>query len=298
MLDHVARRGLREETQIRTAGNRMCRVRPNFVADHMQVDLARPEEKRLATVAEGDRLHPQHAFVEVDGALRISDRQHEVVETGYPYIVHVTSYSCDVSGRATLPGDLPAEESAFNFRSGRLCLAFVATIGERWRRNHERLRSPADLARWYRDAGVLEETVVITARGLEIAHGLREAIYGEANRMIRNQRSSRDDEAVINAAAAYPPLIPVLRARRVGLVLPAEAAERSALSTVARDAIDMLTTVDPTRLRECSDPECGLLFVDTSRPGRRRWCSSDACGGRNRAAAYRRRNRAGQGNTR
>ncbi|WP_349253965.1 CGNR zinc finger domain-containing protein [Streptomyces sp. BPTC-684] len=35
----------------------------------------------------------------------------------------------------------------------------------------------------------------------------------------------------------------------------------------------------------------GLLFVDASRPGRRRWCSSKACGGKERAAAYRRRKR-------
>jgi predicted RNA-binding Zn ribbon-like protein len=35
--------------------------------------------------------------------------------------------------------------------------------------------------------------------------------------------------------------------------------------------------------------ECGLLFLDTSRPGRRRWCSSTACGGKARAAAYRQR---------
>jgi hypothetical protein len=40
--------------------------------------------------------------------------------------------------------------------------------------------------------------------------------------------------------------------------------------------------------------ECGLLFVDTSRPGRRRWCSDTVCGGRDRAAAYRRRKRTPQ----
>ena len=44
-------------------------------------------------------------------------------------------------------------------------------------------------------------------------------------------------------------------------------------------------------LGQRAGPECVLLFVDTSRPGKRRWCSSTACGGKERAAAYRRRKR-------
>ena len=63
----------------------------------------------------------------------------------------------------------------------------------------------------------------------------------------------------------------------------------SALSAVARDAIGLFATADALRLRECASPECGLLFLDLSRPGRRRWCSSNACGGKARAAAYRQR---------
>ena len=51
----------------------------------------------------------------------------------------------------------------------------------------------------------------------------------------------------------------------------------------------LFTTADARRLRECASPECGLLFLDLSRPGRRRWCSSNACGGKTRAAAYRQR---------
>jgi predicted RNA-binding Zn ribbon-like protein len=63
----------------------------------------------------------------------------------------------------------------------------------------------------------------------------------------------------------------------------------SALSAVARDAIALFTTADARRLRECASPECSLLFLDLSRPGHRRWCSSNACGGKARAATYRQR---------
>jgi predicted RNA-binding Zn ribbon-like protein len=31
------------------------------------------------------------------------------------------------------------------------------------------------------------------------------------------------------------------------------------------------------------------MFVDTSRPGKRRWCSMELCGNRKKTATYRRR---------
>lgn len=184
---------------------------------------------------------------------------------------------------------VPAEELVFNFRSGRLCLAFVATVGERWRGRYERLRRPADLSRWYREAGLVDVEVPVTSTGLRAAREVREAIYGQARRAITGRNWSRADEAVVNAAAARPSLVPVIRSGSVTLVPPPRGAEQAALSTVARDAIDMFAKVDPARLRQCESEQCGLLFVDTSRPGKRRWCSSEACGGRVRAASYRRR---------
>ena len=39
------------------------------------------------------------------------------------------------------------------------------------------------------------------------------------------------------------------------------------------------------RVRTCAG--CSLLFIDRSRPGRRRWCSMDRCGNRDKTARYR-----------
>jgi predicted RNA-binding Zn ribbon-like protein len=63
----------------------------------------------------------------------------------------------------------------------------------------------------------------------------------------------------------------------------------AALATIARDAIDLLTGALAGRIRECAAPDCALLFVDSSRPGRRRWCAGEACGNRTRTKAYRQR---------
>jgi predicted RNA-binding Zn ribbon-like protein len=61
----------------------------------------------------------------------------------------------------------------------------------------------------------------------------------------------------------------------------------AALSTLARDAIDLFGGPLAGRVRECAADNCGLLFVDTSRPGRRRWCSMERCGNRAKVRAYR-----------
>ena len=186
-------------------------------------------------------------------------------------------------------GEPPEEELRFIFRSGRLCLEFCATVGERWHRGFERLLTPAHLTRWYAEAAVAGGPVSVTGADLDDARTVRESVYRTAQALIAGRSPAAADEKTINDAAAAPP--PVPRIERGTLVLapggPDPAA--SALSAVARDAIGLFTTADARRLRECASPQCGLLFLDLSRPGRRRWCSSDACGGKARAAAYRQR---------
>lgn len=47
---------------------------------------------------------------------------------------------------------------------------------------------------------------------------------------------------------------------------------------VARAAADLLTSPDADRLRVCDGPDCGWVFADRSRNGRRRWCEMETCG--------------------
>jgi predicted RNA-binding Zn ribbon-like protein len=194
-----------------------------------------------------------------------------------------------VVSRATPHGEPPPEELRFIFRSGRLCLAFCATVGERWQRGFERLPEPGDLARWYAEAAVTGDRVPVTGADLDRARTLREAVYRAAKALIGGQPPARGDERIINRAAAAPPPVPRMNRGVVTLTAAGPDPAASALSAVARDAIALFTTEDARRLRECASPQCGLLFLDLSRPGRRRWCSSSACGGKARAAAYRQR---------
>lgn len=63
----------------------------------------------------------------------------------------------------------------------------------------------------------------------------------------------------------------------------------AALAPIAAAAVEVAHSADPARLRECDAPDCARWFVDTSKGGRRRWCSMARCGNRAKAARYRRR---------
>lgn len=191
---------------------------------------------------------------------------------------------------------VPEREYAFHFKSGRLCLDLAATVGERWRRSFERLRTPSDLGRWLVEAGVLESPPRVTRDQLEGARRLREAVYRSAKLAATAWPDPLDVE-VINRYAARPPLVPALGRDGRSVAWSARRPADAALATIARDAIELLSGPLAARVRECERPDCALLFVDTSRPGRRRWCSMDGCGNRTKTAAYRRRRTQPDGGT-
>jgi len=56
----------------------------------------------------------------------------------------------------------------------------------------------------------------------------------------------------------------------------------------------LLEREDLSKLRECQDDGCGWLFLDRSKNGSRRWCSSGDCGNRARAKRHYERVRAGR----
>lgn len=55
-----------------------------------------------------------------------------------------------------------------------------------------------------------------------------------------------------------------------------------AAAVLARRIIEELGGVEPSRLRRCARPECGLVFYDSTRSGTQRWHSEVPCGWRER----------------
>ena len=63
-----------------------------------------------------------------------------------------------------------------------------------------------------------------------------------------------------------------------------------ALAAAARSAVDVLTTPAlRANLRRCASPACSMLYVTGD--SRRRWCTQNLCGNRDRAARHYRRRR-------
>lgn len=151
-------------------------------------------------------------------------------------------------------GPIPAHEFDFHFKSGRICLDLVATVGERWRRSFERLREPDDFSRWTVEAGVLESAPSVSAPQLEAARTLREAIY----RVARPDGCppAADDIAVINRWASIAPLFPRLGINAKEVTWHSERPVDAVLATIARDAIDLLAGPLQSRIRECAADDC------------------------------------------
>ena len=183
-----------------------------------------------------------------------------------------------------------AEELAFRWRGGRLSLNFTATVGERWRDGFERLREPADLVRWFNEAGLTDASVAVTSARLGHARQLREALYRLFVAVRTASAPQAADLDLVNRWATRPVPGPALVLRDDRLASsPASPDTAALLTAVARDGVDLMTGPLAGRIRECDRHDCALLFVDESRAAARRWCSMDACGARSKMSAYRHR---------
>jgi predicted RNA-binding Zn ribbon-like protein len=144
-------------------------------------------------------------------------------------------------------------------------------------------------ARGERLARLGEQRPAQAARVLARAVSLREAVYALLSP--RAPRHGQDDAlAVLNEelARAWACAAVVRTGDAYELRLADEQALDRPLWPVALSAYELLTTPG-TRVKECDDDECGWLFVDTSKAGRRRWCRMASCGNRAKLRRYRRR---------
>ena len=134
-------------------------------------------------------------------------------------------------------------------------LDFCNTVGE-WadgRPERDKLTSHGHLVAWARAAGLLTP---VEAAGLRRPRS--------AARLLGRARAFR--------VALYELVTAAIEGRQ-----PDAHAVATVEAEVARAAEELL--VGPLqRVRRCGGEGCGWLFRDTSRAGRRRWCSMSTCG--------------------
>jgi predicted RNA-binding Zn ribbon-like protein len=178
----------------------------------------------------------------------------------------------------------------FSFEPGSLSMAFAVTgpgTTDGPLALFQTLKRPSDFQQWA--AEVTQATgLLATDTDLDQAVRLQAAIWRVADAVIDRRPVPERQRRLLNELAAQPSLVPHMLPGPTRTWGRGQDAGRL-LSSIARDAIDVLSGPRAARLKRCQGARCALLFVDTSRSGRRRWCSMERCGNRTKVAAHRRR---------
>ncbi|MBO0651649.1 ABATE domain-containing protein [Streptomyces triculaminicus] len=174
------------------------------------------------------------------------------------------------------------------FDAGRLCLDLVATAEP-----VERLDSPRRLRAWLLGVGLVPPGTpldAVDAAWLARFQAARGLLHRVVHAEIDGRAADPDLERVNALAVTAPPAPVVVRSADGDLVRAVTGTPDcgALVGQIARDAVQLLTDpAERNRLRRCEGEGCPLVYLDTSRGRRRRWCSSEVCGNRERVARHR-----------
>jgi predicted RNA-binding Zn ribbon-like protein len=147
------------------------------------------------------------------------------------------------------------------------------------------LATPALMADWLGRHGMNERA---DAGSWQDAVTLRSALRSYLELPPRERVAAA---SAFNAAASvYPLKVATDGEGRVTLV-PRAGTDTLGMVLVQLHALAAAEQLD--RLKACADPDCRWIFLDRSKPGSRRWCSSTGCGNRQKTRAYRARHSGG-----
>ncbi|HZS84582.1 MAG TPA: ABATE domain-containing protein [Stellaceae bacterium] len=195
--------------------------------------------------------------------------------------------------------------------AGRLCLNFANTAsGRGMERALEHLVSYDTLLDWAVHSGILgsEDAAALAALAvrqpaaarevLSQAIALRETIYRLFTAIAERRAPAASDIAAFNEWLAR--VLPYMRVAAADSGFDWRWAEpRRALDSplwpIVRSAAETLTEAPHDRIRQCPGHDCGWLFLDSSKSGRRRWCDMNVCGNRSKARQHYRRVKAAAG---
>jgi predicted RNA-binding Zn ribbon-like protein len=186
-----------------------------------------------------------------------------------------------------------SEAMAFQLVAGHTALDLVNTLDWRFRATgpEELLKTYDDLLRFTEQSNLLvsaqtrrlrrqaNESALLRSR--ELREALADVFYG-------GPRSSASRKALERyfQAARVKQRLHWTQPPRAQWKLGMERDPELPLWTLAMSAADLLTSDAVERVRECDNPECRWLFLDTSRNHTRRWCDMKICGNRMKARRF------------
>ncbi len=178
-----------------------------------------------------------------------------------------------------------------DFIAGNLALDFINTVGYRSGDRREYLRNAADLNEWARRAGILaeESEMRVTRRQIVRVRAIREELHRLFHRLASGGAPSAAVLAPLNArlAGLAPRRQLISDASGISWVWTGAASDPGrVLGPVLSSAADLLASGSYHHVRECRGEQCGWLFLDRSRGGRRVWCSMADCGNREKGRRH------------
>lgn len=200
---------------------------------------------------------------------------------------------------------MPKEQTTIatvSFHADELCLNFVNTV-DYWGREERRdyLTCYDDLITWSRRIGLIDRSRADrltdaarqapdeAARAHALAVALRDCLYRLFRAVIEGRPPAEADLELFNRYVG-----PALNRQRLEAIegrfqlVPVSGGDQlhSLLDPVVASAVEVLTSDQLDRIKSCSNPECGWLFLDSSRNRSRRWCDMADCGNRAKANRF------------
>ena len=143
------------------------------------------------------------------------------------------------------------------------------------------IETPARLGAWFKQHDL---SAHVDAGAWHDAVALRNALRSYLKLPPPERRAAAP--ALDTAASIYGLRVETDAEGRVNLI-PQAGADTLGMVLVQFHLLAITGQLD--RLKACADPDCGWVFLDRSKPGSRRWCSSTGCGNRQKTRAYRAR---------
>jgi predicted RNA-binding Zn ribbon-like protein len=199
--------------------------------------------------------------------------------------------------------------TSFDLLAGRLVLNFLNTVEERagYDTPHpatptELLTSPDRLFAWCAQAHLASPKVLAAVKAecgansnaadrlLNGMISLRENLFSVFLKLAHDSRLGDTELALLNEELLRLPARRLVR--RVGVVTldwvdtPSSHLRRLS-APIIQDAIELVTSPVALRIKLCAAKDCGWLFLDTSKSGKRRWCDMNDCGNREKQRRFR-----------
>ncbi|MEO9274685.1 CGNR zinc finger domain-containing protein [Marinomonas sp. 5E14-1] len=177
---------------------------------------------------------------------------------------------------------------SFIYLGNSLAMDFINTQFASHEEIVERLTCFGDIHQWAAQTGIELDACQCDSE-IEAVWELRGAIKTLMGNKVNQQTFSQEAVKVVNSYLCHAPNQQQLLVVNDGMTLQPLCKKltlNQLLGKISHEAAELLTSSKSEQIKACSNERCILMFLDTSRSKKRRWCSMERCGNRAKAANF------------